>query len=48
MSSVAEAELGALYINAKFVAPVQQMLQEMGHPQRQFNNISHHRAQNNP
>ena len=33
MSSVAEAELGALYINAKFVAPVQQMLQEMGHPQ---------------
>ena len=32
MSSVAKAKLGALYINAKLIAPVWQMLQEMGHP----------------
>ena len=33
MSSVVEAKLDALYINAKLVAPLHQTLQEMGHPQ---------------
>ena len=33
MSSAAEAELGALYINAKFAAPIWNTLIEMGHPQ---------------
>ena len=32
MSSVAEAELGALYINAKFATPIRHMLTEIGHP----------------
>jgi hypothetical protein len=33
MSSAAEAELGALYINAKEAVHIRQMLREMGHPQ---------------
>ena len=33
MSSVVESELGALYTNAKFVAPIWLTLKEMGHPQ---------------
>jgi hypothetical protein len=33
MSSAAEAELGALYLNAKEAAYLCQILQEMGHPQ---------------
>ena len=32
ISSAAYAELGGLYINAKFAAPVWQTLKEMGHP----------------
>ena len=33
MSSAAEAELGALFINAKTAVPTQQTLIKMGHPQ---------------
>jgi hypothetical protein len=33
MSSAAEAELGALYINARETIPMQQVLKEMGHKQ---------------
>ena len=33
MSSAAEAELGALYINACKAVPQRQLLEEMGHPQ---------------
>eukprot|EP00804_Cyclotella_cryptica_P003892 CCRYP_015767-RA/>CCRYP_015767-RA protein AED:0.49 eAED:0.46 QI:0/-1/0/1/-1/1/1/0/194 len=33
MSSAAEAELGALYINARKVIPLRHLLIEMGHPQ---------------
>eukprot|EP00804_Cyclotella_cryptica_P023921 CCRYP_010052-RD/>CCRYP_010052-RD protein AED:0.22 eAED:0.18 QI:0/-1/0/1/-1/0/1/0/482 len=33
MSSAAEAELGALYINAREVIPLRHLLLEMGHPQ---------------
>ena len=33
MSSAVEAKLGVLYINAQLTAPVQQMLQEIGHTQ---------------
>jgi hypothetical protein len=33
MSSAAEAELGALYLNAKEATYLRQILQEMGHPQ---------------
>jgi hypothetical protein len=33
MSSAAEAELGALYINAREAVPQRQLLEEMGHPQ---------------
>jgi hypothetical protein len=33
MSSAAEAELGALYLNAKEAVYIQQILTEMGHPQ---------------
>ncbi len=33
MSSAAEAELGALYLNAKEATNLRQILQEMGHPQ---------------
>ena len=33
MSSAAEAELGALFINAKEAVHLRQMLSEMGHPQ---------------
>jgi hypothetical protein len=33
MSSAAEAELGALYINACKAAPMRNLLHEMGHPQ---------------
>jgi len=33
MSSAAEAELGALFINAKEVVYLRQILTEMGHPQ---------------
>ena len=33
MSSAAEAEIGALFINAKLAVPIRQALIEMGHPQ---------------
>ena len=33
MTSAAEAELGALYINAREAVPMQTTLAEMGHPQ---------------
>jgi hypothetical protein len=33
MSSAAEAELGALYINAHEVIPMRHLLEEMGHKQ---------------
>ena len=33
MSSAAEAELGALFINAKTAVPIRKTLKEMGHPQ---------------
>jgi hypothetical protein len=33
MSSAAEAELGALFINAKEAVNMRRMLSEMGHPQ---------------
>ena len=33
MSSAAEAELGALYLNAKEAVYIQQILTKMGHPQ---------------
>jgi len=33
MSSAAEAELGALYINAREAVPMRVLLEEMGHPQ---------------
>ena len=33
MSSAAEAELGALYINCREAIPARQVLEEMGHPQ---------------
>jgi hypothetical protein len=33
MSSAAEAELGALFINAKTAVSMQQTLKELGHPQ---------------
>jgi hypothetical protein len=33
MSSAAEAELGALYVNACKAIPQRQLLEEMGHPQ---------------
>jgi hypothetical protein len=33
MSSAAEAELGALFINAKTVISMHHMLEELGHPQ---------------
>jgi hypothetical protein len=32
MSLAAEAELGALYINAREAVPMRNLLQEMGHP----------------
>jgi hypothetical protein len=35
MSSAAEAELGALYLNARKVVCLRQILTEMGHPQPQ-------------
>ncbi len=35
MSSAAEAELGALFINAKEAVHIRQILEEMGHPQSQ-------------
>jgi hypothetical protein len=46
MSSAAEAELGALFINAKTVVSMRQMLVELGHPQpctpMQTNNANSH------
>jgi hypothetical protein len=33
MSSAAEAELGALFINAKLAIPIRHTLEELGHPQ---------------
>ena len=33
MSSAGEAELGMLYINTKFAAPIRHTLTEIGHPQ---------------
>jgi hypothetical protein len=33
MLSAAEAELGALFINAKMAVSMQQTLEELGHPQ---------------
>jgi len=55
MSSSAEAETGALYLNATTAIPMRQTLEEMGHPQarsnfntnRQFNRRRIHQ-QNNP
>ena len=35
MASAAKAELGALYLNAKEVVYLDQILIEMGHPQSQ-------------
>jgi hypothetical protein len=35
MSSAAEAELGALFINAKIAVPMRKTLEELGHPQPQ-------------
>jgi hypothetical protein len=35
MSSAAEAELGAIFINAKEAVYLRQILTEMGHPQPQ-------------
>ena len=32
MSSTAEAELGALFINCKFAVPERKTLEELGHP----------------
>jgi hypothetical protein len=44
MSSAAEAELGALYLNAKEAVYIQQILTKMGHPQPkppiQMNNLT--------
>jgi hypothetical protein len=46
MSSAAEAELGALFINAKMAVSMQRTLKEMGQPQTctpiQTNNLSDH------
>ena len=36
MSSAAEAELGALFINAKTAVSIRQTLKELGHPQPQM------------
>jgi hypothetical protein len=33
MSSAAEAELGAIFINAKMAVSMRRMLEERGHPQ---------------
>ena len=33
MSSAAEAELGALFVNAKTAVPIRKTLEELGHPQ---------------
>ena len=33
MASATEAELGAMYINAKEAIPIRKTLQELGHPQ---------------
>ena len=33
MSSAAEAEIGALYINSREAIPQRHLLEEMGHPQ---------------
>jgi len=33
MSSAAEAELGALYVNAREAVPMRHLLEEMGHKQ---------------
>ena len=33
MSSAAEVELGALFINCKLAVPARKMLEELGHPQ---------------
>ena len=33
MSSAAEAEIGAMYINARKAVPTRRTLEEMGHPQ---------------
>jgi len=33
MSSAAEAEIGALYINSREAVPQRHLLEEMGHPQ---------------
>ena len=35
LSSAAEAEVGALYLNAKEAIPIRMALQELGHPQQQ-------------
>eukprot|EP00956_Cyclotella_meneghiniana_P031271 scaffold81716_cov13-Cyclotella_meneghiniana.AAC.1 len=33
MSSAAEAETGALFLNAKLAVPIRHTLEELGHPQ---------------
>jgi hypothetical protein len=51
MSSAAEAELGALFINANTAISMRQMLAELGHPQpstpMQTNNAMAHTLLNN-
>jgi hypothetical protein len=46
MSSAAEAEIGAMYINARETVPMRRTLEEMGHPQPrtplQTDNIAAH------
>ena len=46
MSSAAEAEIGAMYINAREAVPARKALEEMGHPQpptpMQTNNSAAH------
>ena len=48
MSSAAEAELGALYINTREAVPMRQLLTEMGHAQPstpiQTDNSSTHKS----
>jgi hypothetical protein len=51
MSSAAEAELGALFINAKLAIPIRHTLEELGHPQgrtpMQTDNSTAHGVVNN-
>ena len=51
MTSAAEAEIGAMYINAREAVPQRMTLSEMGHPQprapMQIDNLSAHAAVTN-